>query len=128
MRSVCICGSRRFTKEIRSFGSKLKKSGIVVYEPFLNKNTSINDLPEDLKKYSFLGLTLHHFSYIKKADVVYIFNKDGYMGISSSMELGFAEALGKPIYALSDKDLESARVVLFDEIVKTPSELIKLLK
>ena len=44
------------------------------------------------------------------------------------MELGFAEALGKPIFAFSDKDSELARAVLFDEIVKTSGELLKKLK
>jgi hypothetical protein len=128
MRSVCICGSRRYTKEIRAFAKKLRKSGVTVYEPFLNKNIKISDLPSDLKRYSFLGLTLHHFNFIRKADAVYFYNKDGYIGVSCSMELGFAEALGKPIFALSDKDPETARAVLFDNIVKTPRELVKILK
>lgn len=128
MKSVVICGSTRFTKEIRKFASALKRAGVVTYEPFLNKNTNISKLSPDLKTYAFTGLTLHHFSFIRKADVVYIFNKGGYMGISSSMELGFAEALGKPIYAYSNEDEDIPRAVLFNEIIKTPKELIKRLK
>jgi nucleoside 2-deoxyribosyltransferase len=128
VKSVVICGSRRFTEEIRRFAKGLKKAGVVTHEPFLNKNRGIDSLEPDLKKFAFLGLTLHHFSLIKKADVVYIYNKDGYMGVSSTLELGFAEALGKPIYALSDKDPESARKVLFNNIIKTPRELVKILK
>lgn len=128
MKSVVICGSRRFEKEIRKFAKDLRRLGVVTYEPFLNKNTEINTLPSDLKKFAFLGLTLHHFSFIKKADIVLIYNKDGYMGVSSTLELGYAEALGKPIYAVSDKDSESARAVLFNETIKTPKELIKRLK
>ena len=128
MKSVVICGSRKFTEEIRKFAKDLRKFGVVTYEPFLNKNRGIDGLEKDLKKFAFLGLTLHHFSFIKKADVVFIYNKGGYMGVSSTLELGFAEALGKPIYALSDKDDESARAVLFNEIIKTPREMSKKLK
>lgn len=37
MKSVVICGSRKFEKEIRKFGSELRKLGVVVYEPILNQ-------------------------------------------------------------------------------------------
>jgi nucleoside 2-deoxyribosyltransferase len=128
MKSVAICGSRRFEKEIRKFAKELRSYGAVTYEPFLNKNEGINTLPLDLKKYAFLGLTLHHFNFIRKADAVFIYNKDGYMGVSSTLELGYAEGLGKPVYVFSDKDSESARAVLFDVVIRTPKELIKRLK
>ena len=65
---------------------------------------------------------------IKMADVVYIFNKDGYAGVSTTMEIGAAVALNKPIYAFSDKDTELCRLTLFREIIKTPKELYKKLK
>lgn len=128
MRSVVLCGSRKFRKEAREFASKLQKSGVVVFEPFFNMNQGINSLPPDLKKYSFLGLTWHHFEFIRKADVVFIFNKDGYMGNSVTMELGAAAVLGKPIYALAEDREEVCRNVLIDEVVKTPEQLVKLLK
>lgn len=127
MRTVVICGSRRYKDGIRSFAEELRKRGVVVFEPFLNEK-KILELEEDLRKYAFLGLTLHHLEYIKKADVVFIFNKDGYMGNSSTLELGAAVALSKPIFALEhDKD-EKCRDILFDRIVKTYEELVDLLK
>lgn len=61
------------------------------------------------------------------ADVVYLFNKNGYSGNSTTLELGYAVALGKPIYALSDKDEELCRKILIREIVKTPEMLLKKL-
>lgn len=128
MKSVAICGSRRFKKEIRDFAGKLKKAGVVVYEPILNDDPKINELPDHFKRFSFLGLTHHQFAFIRKANVVYFYNKDGYLGNSSTLELGFAEALGKPIYALSEDKEESCRNVLFDEIIKTPKDLVKRLK
>jgi nucleoside 2-deoxyribosyltransferase len=128
MKSVVICCSRRFKKEERRFAASLRKMDVVVYEPFLNENRKIDTLPNDLKTYAFLGLTHHHLSCIRKADVVYIYNQGGYMGNSGTLELGFAEALGKPIYAFSEDKKENCRNVLFNEIIKTPRELIKRLK
>jgi len=128
MKTVVICGSRRFKKEIREFAAKLKKAGVVVYEPILNDDPKINELPEHFKRFAFLGLTHHQFSFIRKADVVYFYNKDGYLGNSSTLELGFAEALGKPIYALEEDKEEPCRNVLIDEVIKTPKELMKRLR
>lgn len=128
MKSVVICGSRRYKKEIRGFAVRLKNAGVIVYEPILNDDPKINELPDHFKKFAFLGLTHHQFSSIRKADVVYFYNKDGYLGNSSTLELGFAEALGKSIYALSEDREEACRNVLFDETIKTPEELIKRLK
>lgn len=128
MKSVVICGSRRFKKEIREFAAQLKKAGVLVYEPILNDNPNINKLPQHFKRFAFLGLTHHQFSFIRKADVVYFYNKNGYLGNSSTLELGFAEALSKPIYTLEEDKEEPCRNVLFDEIIKTSSALIKRLK
>ena len=128
MKSVVICGSRRFEKGIRKFAKYLGLLGLTVYEPILNKDRKIDDLPKNLRRFAFLGLKHHHFSLIRKADAVYFYNKNGYIGTSCTLELGFAEALGKPIFALSDADSEPVRAVLFDKVVKTPRELLKVLK
>lgn len=128
MKNVVICGSRRYKDEARAFAAKLRAGGVVVFEPFFNMNREIDTLAPDLKKYAFLGLTWHHFELIRKADVVFIYNKDGYMGNSSTMELGAAAALAKPVYALEEDKTESCRNVLIDEVISTPKELIKKLK
>lgn len=100
----------------------------MVFSPILNTNRQIDDLPSDLKRYAFLGLTLHHMEYIKKADTVFIYNKQGYMGNSATLELGAATALGKTIFALQEDKEEPCRNVLIDYIIKTPAQLIKYLK
>ncbi|MFA6013232.1 MAG: hypothetical protein WC799_24800, partial [Desulfobacteraceae bacterium] len=81
----------------------------------------------DYKNFVALGLTHDHFYKIRMADVVFLYNQDGYSGNSSTLELGFAMALGKPIYALSDKDDELCRRVLFRDIIKEPKNLLKKL-
>ena len=123
---IVLCGSRKFTNEIREVAQKLRDNGHIVFEPFLNKNETINTLTPDLKKYAFLGLTLHHFDLIRKSDICLIFNKDGYIRNSVTLELGFATALGLPIYAL-EEDEEQCRNVLFNFIVKDIDEFLKLI-
>ena len=57
----------------------------------------------------------------------FLFNPEGYSGVSVSMELGYAVALGKRVYALSDKDEEVCRKILVDGFAETPAALSKLL-
>jgi nucleoside 2-deoxyribosyltransferase len=128
MKSVVICGSRKYKAEIRKFEARLRAKGVTVFAPFLNMNTGINDLPDDLKKFAFLGLTWHHIEFIRKADVVFFYNKDGYLGNSSTLEMGAAAALGKPIFALEEEKDEACRSVLIDEVVSSIPKLIKHLK
>jgi len=75
-----------------------------------------------------MGLTYDHFQKLRIADVMFLYNKNGYCGNSCTLEMGYTAALGKPIYALSDTDEEICRTVLFSGICKTPEELVKKLK
>jgi len=129
MKSVVICGSRRYKPEIRRFAKSLTKLGTIVYSPFLHDGKDEWDkLSDQYKKFTALGLTHDHMYKIKMADVVYVYNKEGYSGVSTSMEIGAALALNKPIYAYSNKDGELCRVVLFREVLKTPKKLLVKLK
>lgn len=113
---------------MRKFADVLKKGGATVYEPYLHSGKDEwENLSQDYKNFVALGLTHDHFYKIRMADVVYLFNKNGYSGNSTTLELGYAVALGKPIYALSDKDEELCRKILIREIVKTPEMLLKKL-
>jgi len=122
---IVICGSRRFHDEIREAAQRLLDSGHIVLEPILNRNRDIDNLPADLKRYAFLGLTHHQFDLIRKADICLVFNKDGYMGNSTTMELGFAVACGLPIYALQEDKEEPCRNVLFDFVIGNIDEFIQ---
>lgn len=128
MKSVVICGSRRFKLGMKEFAKKLKELGVNVFEPYLHDGKEEwSDLSDEYKKFTLLGLTHDHFYKIKMADVVFVFNKDGYSGNSTTLEIGCAVALGKPIYALSVDNKEACRNILFKEIIKSPEELIKRL-
>ena len=128
MKTVVLCGSRRFKSEMREFAKRVRRLGVVVYEPYLHtEHKEWIRLSEEYKQFVALGLTHDHFYKIQMADVVYIFNKDGYSGNSTTLEIGYAVASGKPIYARNG-DEELCRHVLFREIVTTPEALIKRLK
>lgn len=52
----------------------------------------------------------------------------GYIGNSTTLEIGYSVACDKPIYALEEDKEEGCRNVLFTDIIETPTQLIKKLK
>lgn len=129
MKSVVLCGSGRFKQEALAFCQRLEELGATVYKPYFHRGgDEWEHLSEAYKGYVALGLTHDHFYKIRMADVVFIYNKDGYAGVSTTLEIGAAVALGKPIYALSQDNEEFCRQVLFRGVVSTPEELVKKLQ
>jgi len=129
MKSVTISSSNRFAKEALEFAEKLRELGVTVFTPhfYTYHHVSLEEVNDHNKRYLAMGLTHDHFQKIRKGDTTFIFNKDGYIGNSTTLELGYAVALGKTVYALSDKDEEVCRDILFDGYAATPEELAKKL-
>ena len=63
------------------------------------------------------GATFAHLNRIKTANVCIMINPNGYLGVGSSLELGYAVALGKLIISLQH-DSELARESLFDLVLE----------
>jgi hypothetical protein len=129
MKSVVVCGSKRDRAEIAAFCCALEKLGVLVFEPSFKE-----PIPEDALIHSdyvtskiFKGLTLEHLDWIRKSEVCFIYNKNDYAGVSVTLELAYASALGKPIFALSPKTGDPCRDALIDKVVKTPKALAALL-
>ena len=129
MKSVVVCGSKRYAAEIAAFCRELEKLGVLVFEPSFKE-----PIPEEAFIHSdyvtsklFKGLTLEHFDWIRKTEVCFVYNKDDYMGVSTTLELAYAYALGKPILALSAKTGDPCRDILIDKVIKTPKALAALL-
>ena len=128
MKTVVLCGSRRFKQEMREFARQLQELGVVVYQPYLHsRHDEWANLSDEYKQYVALGLTHDHFAKIRLADVVFVFNKDGYVGNSTTLEIGYAVGRDKPIYALQTDESEICRQVLFREMLSSPAELVKKL-
>lgn len=125
MRSVVLCGSRRYRDAIHAFASRLRELGVDVYEPDYAL-PAWDKLAEGHPRYVTLGVVLDHFRMMRQADVVFVYNEDGYAGYSTTQEIGYAAALDKTIYALA-MDPEPSREVLIRRVVPTPEELVKLL-
>jgi hypothetical protein len=130
MKSVVICGSSRFSEEMREFAKKLKDLGVLVYEPHLYRASGgvWSEIKDFDKKFVALGLTHDHFYKIRMADIVYVYNKDGYVGPSTTLEIGYSVALNKPIFVYEENDEEPCRKVLFSRVIKQAEDLINYLR
>ena len=129
MKSVVVCGSKRYAKEIDKFCKELTKAGVCVFEPSIDQpiHESAKIESDYVTSKIFKGLTLEHFDWIRKSEACFLYNKGGYVGVSVTLEMGFANALGKPIFALEPTTGDPCRDVLIDKVVPTAKELIKLL-
>ncbi|OHA04286.1 MAG: hypothetical protein A2934_02040 [Candidatus Sungbacteria bacterium RIFCSPLOWO2_01_FULL_47_10] len=139
MKSVVICGSQRYKEDIKTFANRLRKLGVhTVFEPNFErqrKKMLKKEEKERLKVKSYRdrvpAMVHEHFDRIRKADVAYFYNKKGYLGVNSTLELGFAHGKNMIIYALEPEEAEKGgeicRDILFTEIIETPEELVKRL-
>lgn len=78
------------------------------------------------------GLVHEHFDRIRKSDVCYVYNKDGYLGVNTTLEIGFAHGLNRIIYALEPERPiqfggEVCRDILFSEVIDSAEELVRRL-
>lgn len=129
MKSVVVCGSKRYKSEIDKFCRELETLGVLVFAPNFSPNVDEKiDFDGSARSHAlFKGLTFEHFDWIRKAEVCFVFNKDDYAGVSVSLEMGYATGLAKPIFALSRKTGDPCRDSLIDRVIKTPKALAKLL-
>lgn len=129
MKSVVVCGSKKYKDEIAAFCRELEELGVLVFEPSIQQPIFEDETiqSEYVTGVIFKGLTLEHFDWIRKAEVCYVYNKDEYVGISVTLEMAYADALGKPVLALNAKTGDPCRDALIDRVVKTPADLAALL-
>lgn len=126
MYTVTICSSVRFAPEFEAFADALRKKGIYVYIPEDMKVEYGSIESERTRHYIGAGLTIGFFEKIRKSDAILVFNKGGYIGMSVTMEMAYAFALSKKIFAI-EPDTEAPRNVLVDMVCATPEELSKVI-
>jgi hypothetical protein len=106
---VYLCGSFRFLNEIEDLAGKLKERKFECQIPKKNNRGILRCL-----------------KMIDDSDVIYIVNPEGYVGKSVSVDIGYAYAKNKRIYAMcpiNDPPVEN----LISGIM-TPDALIDLFK
>ncbi|GAA2969911.1 MULTISPECIES: hypothetical protein [Streptomyces] len=86
---VCICGSARFAAEMRAANRDLTFAGVIVVAP----GEADGPVTDEQKTV----LDALHLSKIDLADRVLVVNPGGYVGESTSREITYAQAAGKPV-------------------------------
>lgn len=132
-KTICFCGSFKFYKEMEKTASPLRKFGLQIIVP-QPSHIRHGHKPEELKgKYDKKTLTraegegaFSHLENIRKSDAVYIFNKGSYLGPAVTVEIGYALALGIPIFAKAP--IRDITVTNFIKSVISPNKLLKKLK
>ena len=87
--SVCICGSSRFVDEMRAANRGLTFAGVIVVAP-----GEAGGVITDEQKTALGAL---HLRKIDLADRVLVVNPGGYLGETTSREIAYAHATGKPV-------------------------------
>jgi len=130
MRSVAVCASKKYAQQVEELGQELTKAGVLAFLPNfhepLDETATVGS--KHITKVVFKGLTFEHFDWIRKADVCYILNIGNYVGVSVTMEMAYASAMGKPVFALLEETGDPCRNALIDKVAATPTELINFLK
>ena len=111
---VCICGSTRFVREIRAATRDLTFAGVIVVAP--------GEGDEPITNEQKTALDALHLRKIDLADRVLVVNPGGYIGESTSREIAYAHASGKPIsftdpVILEQHGLEPARQLQARDVV-----------
>lgn len=127
-KTIVICASVSFYKQVIEFRDRLQKKGFKVIVPKLAEvMEQSGDYNFENHKKNYPGKDFdkgkrdaikRHFKKIEKADLLLVLNYDkkgikGYIGGNVLMEMGLAFYLGKPIYILNKTIREHS---LSDEI------------
>jgi nucleoside 2-deoxyribosyltransferase len=91
MKTIFIAGSRKFSFDILSLVDKLTNLGCTALTPQKEK---IESDAEGERQALLLA-----FKQIDESDFVYVYAKDGYIGKTVAIEMGYAFAKGKKIIA-----------------------------
>jgi len=125
--SIVVSGSfRKHFEGISKVIKEFEDLDIQVLSPKLSKIINPNnsfDILETDDTDDPKTLEQRHLDAIEKADALYVYNLDGYIGASATLELGWAIALGKAIY--TKEQPKDFTLKFFSGKVATPSEVKK---
>lgn len=100
---VCICGSTRFADEMSIANRDLTFSGVIVVAPGVFLRTAehgpdrLDGTDGTITDEQKAALDVLHLRKIDLADRVLVVNPGGYIGESTSREIAYAQATGKPV-------------------------------
>lgn len=128
MKKIAILGSAKDHNAISKIATELEKNGFYVFLFPNARELRQTPLSETVLHLVDKGLIYSSFEKIKKSDYILFANINGYMGNSATLELGYATALSKHIFALNH-DKELTRDALFTDVLETENsdEIIRKL-
>lgn len=94
---VCICGSTRFADEMSAANRDLTFAGVIVVAPGVLQRAEDREAGASISDEQKTALDALHLRKIDLADRVLVVNPGGYVGESTSREIAYARATGKPI-------------------------------
>jgi hypothetical protein len=119
MKSITLCGSGKYKELIHKISEMLiAKNYVVIPPPLHNIDYLTKDQDAEGKLLSWKGATFAHLNRIDKTQICIMINPKGYLGVGSTMELGYASAKNKLIISLQH-DTELARESLFNIVLET---------
>lgn len=100
---VCMCGSTRFKEDFLKWNKLLTLKGWIVLMPGVFGHAG-----DDVTVQQMIQLDQLHRRKIAMSDVVFVVDKDNYIGVSTRAEIDLAKALDIPVIYLTDieKDIE----------------------
>lgn len=118
MTTITLCGSGKKREAIFQAAKLLQDLGMIVLVPPLHRiEELVQGRPSECRELAWKGATFAHLNRIEKAEIVFIVNPDGYIGPSTTLELGYAVALRKLIVAMQPDAGEIAKTVLIDIVL-----------
>lgn len=97
MKIVTICGSLKFKEEMIKTANELQLyNNFIVFTPVLFDKAYV------LSNKQLLHLKEIHFNKIDKSDIIFILNKNNYIGESTKLEIEYAKKLNKKIVYYTD--------------------------
>ncbi len=100
MKTVTICGSMKFAREMKSVAFALES-----VRGFNVLQCTYNDANAPLTEAMLENLAKAHMRKIDMSDTVYVVDVNGYMGDSVKREIEYARQRGKEIAFYSEDDL-----------------------
>lgn len=90
---ILLCGSVRRRDALEAAAASLRAVGM---EPVFPDGAGVPETADELRYRA--ALAHEHYAAMREADAVYFVLPEGRMGTSVTLELGYAAALGKPIF------------------------------
>ncbi len=104
--NICLIGSSKFESEFRKLEVDLSIKGYIVLSPLVYNQSGENpNCGKDNKKV----LDLVQKEKIRQSDIVFVVDKDGYIGKSTKEQIEYARLLNKPLLYLSKGNIEQIK-------------------